>query len=160
MRLPKIYKPVIKTKQVSHSETMFPNLYKKKKVVYDDFSKIYLTNIKDIKEENPQLTLENTKEDEKENIRLNNLKYLNNTLISKQQHESSNITSPNVFARETINNRFMYSFKSNLTKRQTLYNKSSRYSNISPVRKNSNDLNIGYDVGEKVTIMTNYIPIL
>lgn len=155
MRLPKIYKPVIKTKQVSHSETLFPNLYKKKKIVYDDFSKIYLTNMKDLKSEGenefltPRMTIGNNKrenetynkefinfekdqerstkdkEKDKDKERLNNLKYLNHTLISKEQCESSNNTSMNLFARDTINNRFMYSLKSNQSRKSTpSYNKS------------------------------------
>ena len=158
MRLPKLYKPVIKSKQVSHSETMFPTLYKKKKVVYDDFSKIYLTNIKDIKEGSPEMTIENTKENDNE--RSHNLKYLNSTYIGKEQNEASNTTSPhNVFARDTMNNRFMYSFKSNQSKRQTMFNVGSAYSSgsVPKIRKN-NDLNIGYDSVDKLKIMANFIP--
>jgi hypothetical protein len=166
MRLPKVYKPIIKTKQTSFSETLFPNVYSKKKVVYDDFSKIYLTNITNLKGENTEMTIENTKEkiiNEERLEKINILKYLNNTYISKEQNESSNVTSPsNIFARDTMNNRFMYSYN-NKSKRETLFNnKSSYYNNKfnsnNNVRINNNDLNIGYDSMNKIKIMVNYIP--
>lgn len=158
MRIPKLYKPVIKNKQVSYSETMFPNLYKKKNVVYDDFSKIYLTNIKQLKEETGEMTIQNTKENEKENNVLSKLKYLNSTLISKDLNENTNSTSQNIFARDTMKNRFMFSFKSNKSKRQTLFNKSSRYDSYSPRNQDNFTLNIGFDNSEKVKILANYIP--
>jgi hypothetical protein len=165
MRLPKVYKPVIKTKQTSFSETIFPNVYRKKKVVYDDFSKIYLTNIKDLKGENTEMTIENTKDKIIDEEKLNSYKYFNNTYISKEQIEASNSTSPtNIYGRDTMNNRFMYSYN-NKTKRQTLFNNKSNYfkckfnsnNNINP-RSNNNDLNIGYDSMNKIKIMVNYIP--
>lgn len=178
MRLPKVYKPVIKTKQTSFSETLFPNVYSKKKVVYDDFSKIYLTNIKDLKRgnENTEMTIENTKEElhDKERMdKINILRYLNNTYVSKDLNDHSRVTSPssqsniNLYGRDTMNNRFMYSYN-NKSKRQTLFNRDNR-SNIfnskfnggNNIRNNSNDnndLNIGYDSMNKVRIMVNYIP--
>jgi hypothetical protein len=182
MKLPKVYKPIIKTKQISFSETIFPNLYKKKKVVYDDFSKIYLTNIKDFKELNTQMTQENTnilinkKNNDKYtlnnklNIKINNYsnnnkrnnskdkhknlnsKYLN-TFISKRQSELSNSSSSYILGKDTntINTRFMYSYNSNKSKRNTLFNSKSKYSlnnNINDentLRIKVNDLNLCYN---------------
>lgn len=146
-------KPKIKTK-LSNSEIMFPELYNKtykNKYNYlnEDFSKIYLTSQKLIKEEMP--ILEENKNYSKEKIRMRkgNLTYLNdnylyqnNFLKQKEPFATNNplasINSNNIrtfgdiFNRDNlgINNRLMYSLKSNQTSKFSINNKgNTRYIN-------------------------------
>jgi hypothetical protein len=126
---------------------MFPNLYKKKKVVYDDFSKIYLTNIKNSHE---NIQNDNTNKETP-------LTSLNNK--SQRNNENNN----NCFPRETIKNSFMYSFKGKFSKKlQTLYNNSKNKRSNSPVVNCGTgfELNeISVDTADNFLIMTNYVSI-
>lgn len=157
---PKLYKPKIKPKILSNSESMFPDLYKKKNFVSDDFSKIYITNEKVIKEVDPieELKILHSKE----KMRIRNLSQLNNLNNYNDQLENNTITSPNVFTRDTINNRFMYSLKTNQTKRQTSYAKNTKYGGTYSPNKfgtfNFNDLSGTNDNIEKILIRDNYDP--
>ena len=55
MRLPKIRVPNIKHRVCSYSEKIFPEKYGKKEVIYDDFSKIYVSDTRSV--ENKRLVL-------------------------------------------------------------------------------------------------------
>jgi len=154
-RLPKIYKPFIKEKILSNSETLFPNLYKKKKVVYDDFSKIYLTNIRKIKDSDSK-EYNNTKESLDSPA--------NNPIINSNLNSTAHKLQANGIIKETIKNSFMYSFRDKFKKQQTLYNiKQKNKSQISTsintgTTYNVNDINI--ENTDKMIIMTNYVSII
>ncbi len=130
---------------------MFPNLYKKKKIIYDDFSKIYLTNIQKMKD-NENTDLNNSRE---HILSTGNNQVLKiNNLNTKQTYYNP---------KDTIKNSFVYSFKEKMNKKQqTLYNKKIKEKlQISPYINTGtlygiNDINL-----EKNTILinTNYISI-
>lgn len=141
---------------------MFPDIYKKKKVIYDDFSKIYLTNLQQQKSSLERNILDNNGNDyindnnnylkkfsslnninninnlnTNSNDNNNNLNYLNSRYHS-QYNSTKNLT--NNFGRETIKNSFIYSFKDKMQKKQqTLYNSSKILNKsktcISPIAK-------------------------
>lgn len=158
-----MFKPRIKTKQLSNSETMFPELYKKRDVVHDNFSKIYLTNLKIIKENDP--LCEEGNFFSKEKLRnMKNITAVNNFDHLKNKYEEYLLTTaaPDVFSKEKMNNRFMYSYKSNKTKK-SFFNGSTKSSFNSHERdkekecreKNMND-NLRYFSNDNVKIYENY----
>ena len=131
---------------------MFPNLYKKKKVTYDDFSKIYLTNIKKIKE------AETTEDNE------NSIEGLvltaNNPIINLNMNNSTMKNQTNSFGRDTIKNSFLYSFREKFKKQQTIYNNKPKKTQASAEINSEtlNDVNhADFDSSDKMLIMTNYI---
>jgi len=137
---------------------MFPNLYKKKKVVYDDFSKIYLTNIKKLKEVEVREETNNSNNISREGLVFT----ANNPLLNTYLNNSTMKQQTNNFGRETIKNSFMYSFREKFKRQQTVYNKPKNKAQSSPV------VNCGtiYDINtcniispDKMLVMTNYVSI-
>lgn len=167
--MPKIYKPLKKQKIVSNSETMFPNLYKKKKVVYDDFSKIYLTNIKNFKE--AEITEENYNNNINNENNINNnisrdgfISTANNPIINTNLHNITMKQQTINFGRDTIKNSFMYSFRDKFKKQQqTLYNSKPKNKVQSSPAVNCGTLydinHANFDSEDKTLIMTNYVSI-
>lgn len=137
---------------------MFPNLYKKKKVIYDDFSKIYLTNIKKIKE------AEITDDNNSNNNSVDGfVSVVNNPIINLNMNNTTIKQQTNYFGRDTIKNSFLYSFRDKFKKQQTTYNSKPKMKSQSSPLVNFGTL---YDVNQadldssdKMLIMTNYVSI-
>ena len=136
---------------------MFPNLYKKKKVVYDDFSKIYLTNIKTLNEAE-------TIEENSNNLNTEGLvSTANNRMLNMNLNNSTMKQQTNNFGRDTIKNSFLYSFREKFKKQQTLYNTKPKNKTQSSPVVNCDTLydinNADFNSSDKMLKMTNYVSI-